>query len=242
MTATTLIVPGLNSSGSAHWQSWFETQIPDAVRVIQGDWKRADLAAWSGRVRREISRRSGPILIAAHSFGALAAVQAAEDYRERIAGVLLVAPADPEKFGVAAALPEGRLGFPATIVASSDDPWLSIDRALALAVRWGANLVDIGNAGHINADSGYGPWPVGLALLGQLAGQRALGTQAYDESRDLIRSSDRPLVPHEAAADALSRRDRRVGAVRGPRPDFQYTIADDVRGFVAKGRSARATT
>src|SRR5690606_24546177 len=95
---TTLIIPGLNSSGSAHWQTWFETRIPDAIRVIQADWKRANLPEWASRVRREISRRPGPLLIAAHSFGALAAVQAAEDYRERIVGALLVAPADPEKF------------------------------------------------------------------------------------------------------------------------------------------------
>lgn len=185
----TLIVPGLNSSGSAHWQSWFEAQIPDAIRVIQADWKRANLPEWSSRVRREISRRPGPVLIAAHSFGALAAVQAAEDYRERIAGVLLVAPADPDKFGVADALPPGRVGFPATIVASSNDPWLSIDGAVALAVRWGAKLVDLGQAGHINAESGYGPWPFGLALLRQLVGEQDLVRDwpHHSASGDLIR-------------------------------------------------------
>ena len=40
---TTLIIPGLNSSGLGHWQTWFETRLPDAVRVVQSDWKRADL-------------------------------------------------------------------------------------------------------------------------------------------------------------------------------------------------------
>lgn len=174
---TTLIVPGLNSSGSAHWQTWLEAQIPDAIRVIQADWKRANLPEWSSRVRREISRRSGPILIAAHSFGALAAVQAAEDYSERIVGALLVAPADPDKFGISDALPPGRLNFPATIVASSNDPWLGLDRALALAVRWGANLVDLGDAGHINAESGYGPWPFGLSLLRQLKGAQDVSSE-----------------------------------------------------------------
>jgi predicted alpha/beta hydrolase family esterase len=192
---TTLIIPGLNSSGSAHWQTWFEFQIPGAIRVIQADWKRANLPEWSSRVRREISRRPGPVLIAAHSFGALAAVQAAEDYRERIVGALLVAPADPEKFGVAEVLPDRPLGFPATIVASSNDPWLSIERARALAIRWSANLIDLGDAGHINADSGHGPWPFGLALLRQLVDQHALREQqalrsdSYARSNEVIRSS-----------------------------------------------------
>lgn len=169
---TTLIIPGLNSSGAAHWQTWFESQIPGALRVIQPDWKRANLAEWSSRVRRDISRHAGPILIAAHSFGALAAVQAAKDYSERIVGALLVAPADPEKFGVTDVLPDDPLGFPATIVASSNDPWLSFESALGLAKRWGANFVHLGNAGHINTESGYGPWPLGLALLRQLESQR----------------------------------------------------------------------
>lgn len=220
---TTLIVPGLNSSGSAHWQTWFESQIPDAIRVIQADWKRANLLEWSSRVRREITRRPGPLLIAAHSFGALAAIQAAEDHRERIAGALLVAPADPDKFGVSDALPAGRVGFPVTIVASSNDPWLNLGRAVALAIRWGANLVDLGEAGHINAESGYGPWPFGLTLLQQLAaGRESVGIESHSYGGELIRVSDQRVASHAAA--------------HRPRK-----IADDVSGFIAEIRDASAT-
>ena len=32
---TTLIVPGLHGSGHDHWQTWFERQIPDCIRVMQ---------------------------------------------------------------------------------------------------------------------------------------------------------------------------------------------------------------
>jgi predicted alpha/beta hydrolase family esterase len=191
---TTLIIPGLNSSGAAHWQTWLESQIPDVIRVIQPDWKRANLAEWSSRIRRDISRHAGPILIAAHSFGALAAVQAAEDYRERVVGALLVAPADPEKFGIADLLPDRPLGFPATIVASANDPWLSFDRALTLATRWGANFVDLGNAGHINAESGFGPWPLGLALLRQFEAQRPFRANRLSQARPGARP--RPETAH----------------------------------------------
>lgn len=166
---TTLFVPGLNSSGPLHWQSWLERQVPDAVRVIQSDWKKADLAEWSSRVRREISRQQGKVLIVAHSFGVLAAVQAAEDHREKIAGALLVAPADPAKFGVEDFLPSGPLGFAATLVGSTNDPWMSIESATRWSARWNAELVNIGQAGHINAESGYGAWPGGLKLLERLA-------------------------------------------------------------------------
>jgi len=53
----------------------------------------------------------------------------------------------------------------AVLVASRDDPWASLACTAYWADRWGSVLIDIGAAGHINADSGHGPWPRGLALL-----------------------------------------------------------------------------
>lgn len=165
---TTLIIPGLRSSGPAHWQSWLEHQVPGAVRVQQADWATANLADWASRVRLAISRTRGPIIVVAHSFGVLAAVQAASDHDHRIAGALLVAPADPDRFAVSELLPDGPLNFPAVVVGSTNDPWMSFDRVEAWAERWGADLINLGAAGHINADAGYGPWPEGLAVLERL--------------------------------------------------------------------------
>lgn len=176
MTASILIVPGLSSSGPAHWQTWFESELPHAVRVVQPDWKRPDLPEWSRHIRRAILRQRRSVLIAAHSFGALAALQAADDLSPHVAGLLLVAPADPDKFGVADVLPAHRLDVPATLVASTNDPWLAFERASVLADLWGARLVNLGAAGHVNAEAGYGPWPFGLGLLEQLKGEPALTT------------------------------------------------------------------
>jgi uncharacterized protein len=165
---TTLIVPGLKSSGPTHWQTWLERRVAGSVRVSQRDWNDPHLPVWAGRVRREIVRAVGPVFIAAHSFGALAAVQAASDHAERIGGVLLVAPADPESFRVAEFLPTKSLGFPTIVVASTNDPWMSLDSAARWAGLWGADLINLGEAGHINGESGFGPWPEGLALLERL--------------------------------------------------------------------------
>lgn len=213
---TTLIVPGLNSSGSAHWQTWFEQQIPGAIRVVQSDWKRADLPEWASRIRREISKREGPIVIVAHSFGVLAAVQAAEDHRHRIAGALLVAPADPEKFGVGDVLPQHALGFPTLVVASSNDPWLGIERAATLAATWSADFVNLGAAGHINAESGYGPWPGGLRLL-----QRVSGTSSAPHEKATIRDSHLPGV--------IGLRDAAGGPIADRYNPAPHKIADVVR-------------
>jgi predicted alpha/beta hydrolase family esterase len=39
------------------------------------------------------------------------------------------------------------------------------------AAAWGATLIDAGDAGHLNPDSGHGPWPEGLLLFARLLGQ-----------------------------------------------------------------------
>lgn len=186
---TTLIIPGLKSSGPEHWQSWFEQHIPGTVRVHQTDWATASLPDWSSRVRLAISRTPGRIIVVAHSFGVLAAVQAASDHDDRIAGALLVAPADPAKFGVSDMLPNTPLNFPAVVVGSTNDPWMTIERAAFWADRWGADLVNLGAAGHINADAGFGPWPEGLALLERL--RRAADFRASHA----LKSEHRTRVP-----------------------------------------------
>lgn len=198
--STTLIVPGLKSSGPAHWQTWFEQHIPGSVRVIQRDWNDPHLPDWSSRVRRDISRTAGQIFIVAHSFGVLAAVQAANDYATRISGALLVAPADPDKFGVAEYVPNTRLPFPSVLVASTTDHWMTLERAAHFAGLWGSDLVNLGAAGHINAESGFGPWPEGLALQERL--RRGAEFRAANE----VRAQPRHTSPWRSRSALAGRR------------------------------------
>ena len=65
-------------------------------------------------------------------------------------------------------MPRRLLPFPSILVASSNDPFLSMERARELAHVWGSRLVDIGPAGHINGDSGLADWPEGKRLLRHL--------------------------------------------------------------------------
>lgn len=166
--AEILIVPGLRNSGAAHWQTWFGEQLPNTRRVEQNDWGKADLSVWAARVRDAIDAASEPVWIVAHSFGCLASVTAAFVRQEKIRGALLVAPADPHRFGEPTALLEERLTFPSLVVASSNDPWVKDSIARQWADIWGSDFLNIGDAGHINVDSGHGPWPQGLQLFKEL--------------------------------------------------------------------------
>jgi predicted alpha/beta hydrolase family esterase len=90
-----------------------------------------------------------------------------------------VAPADPDKFGVAELLPALALPCPSILVSSTNDPWMSGASAAAWAGRWGSELVDGGRLGHINADSGLGDWPFGADLLHRLADRAHNGRLAF---------------------------------------------------------------
>ncbi|MFL6543682.1 MAG: RBBP9/YdeN family alpha/beta hydrolase, partial [Candidatus Udaeobacter sp.] len=67
-----------------------------------------------------------------------------------------------------APIPLLRLRFRTIVVASSDDPYVTLSRARTFATAWGSDFVIIGEAGHINSDSGVDDWPEGLALLNTL--------------------------------------------------------------------------
>ena len=159
-----LIIPGLHDSGPAHWQSWLQQQYRDSVRVVQRDASHADLQRWADRIHSTLDRAGGSSdewIAVAHSFCVLAlARHLAEHPDSPIRQALLVAPAEPDKFGVAELLPHHRLAVPSTLIASQNDPWMSAASALRWAGRWGSSFINLGQVGHINTESGFGPFPL----------------------------------------------------------------------------------
>jgi predicted alpha/beta hydrolase family esterase len=175
-----LVVPGLHDSGPQHWQSLWLRRYPHFERVTQDDWERPDLLAWSARLDQVRARQAGddsrPVLLVAHSFGCLTAAHSLARDPGGVAGALLVAPADPDKFNVAAALPRRALSCPSIMIGSGNDPWMSPLHAALWARRWSSRLLDAGLVGHINAESALGDWPFGqrqLYALAKLARQLA---------------------------------------------------------------------
>jgi uncharacterized protein len=172
---TTLILPGLNGSGPAHWQRWWLGQDRDARLVEQHDWERPELGAWLNTAALALEAWPGAILVA-HSLACALVAHLADTRPDlSIGGALLVAPADvddrlrtPIEAESFAPLPLERLPFPAIVVGSSNDPYVSIGRAMLFAYSWGARFVHLRDSGHINAESGFGPWTDGLRLAKRL--------------------------------------------------------------------------
>ena len=164
-----LVIPGLHGSGEAHWQTWLQAHFKRSRRVEQDDWREPDLARWSARIARTLAAEpAAPWVAVAHSFGCLALAhhlaQRGDKAASGIAAALLVAPAEPSRFGVDDRLPHRGLGVPATLLASDTDPWMSAASATQWARRWRCGLINLGDAGHINVDAGFGPLPVAKKL------------------------------------------------------------------------------
>lgn len=171
--ADILIVPGLNNSGPGHWQTRWEEKLSTARRVEQKDWDRPDHADWVATIASAVNGSAKPVILIAHSLGALAAIHAAPRFTPgKTAGAFLVAPpseewmrAHPLDLGGFETHPRDPLPFPALMVGSRNDPHADYAATEDLAFALGANMLDAGEAGHINLDSGHGPWPEGLMSL-----------------------------------------------------------------------------
>jgi uncharacterized protein len=173
--ADILFVPGLGGSGPDHWQTRWESKLSTGRRIEQEDWEQPSLAKWTQRIAEEVARsgESGrPVVLITHSLGSLAAVHAAPLLQGRVAGAYLIAPpcdaiiaAQPQIDQAFAPAPMSPLPFASVLVASRNDPYAPLADSEAKARAWGSAFVDAGDAGHINTDSGHGPWPEGLMRL-----------------------------------------------------------------------------
>ena len=175
MKPRVLIVPGWGDSGPGHWQTLWETGSSDVQRVVQRDWLFPIRSEWVATLSAAIRAADGPVVLAAHSLGCLA-VAHLRDGGLPVRGALLVAPPDVERPDYPPVsegftpIPRERLPFPSVLVASRTDPFIAFERSRELATAWGSRLVDAGDRGHVNADAGLGPWPLGERLLDELRG------------------------------------------------------------------------
>ena len=171
-----LLLPGWQNSGPGHWQTrWAQDQ--GHQRVEQADWLWPRRGDWMVQLEEALLADDRPALLVAHSLGChlVAAWAGHSQHTGRVLGALLVAPPDIERADLPpqvqgwAPIQRRPLPFASTAVLSADDPYCAPERGLLLAADWGSQIVTLGRAGHINADSGLGSWPEGLGLLDDLA-------------------------------------------------------------------------
>jgi predicted alpha/beta hydrolase family esterase len=166
------ILPGLGNSGPQHWQTHFEHSGANFHRINQQEWDAPVCDDWINTIDATLSNYDlSTIVLIGHSLGCVTIAHWAARFNKIIKGAMLVAPSDIENpvytFPAVgfAPIPQQKIHFKTIVVASTDDPWVSIERANFFADNWGSQLINIGNAGHINADAGFGKWDEGLEIL-----------------------------------------------------------------------------
>lgn len=172
-----LILPGMGGGGPDIWYARWEAKLAAARRVEQRDFDRPVLREWEERIADAVAACTRPVVLVGHSMGAVAGCLVAPDL-PNIAAAMFVAPASPRVIrtmdGVDPAFArfaQRRIAFPALLVASRNDPYATYEESTERASALGATLVDAGESGHLNVESGHGPWPEGLMRFAHFLGQ-----------------------------------------------------------------------
>lgn len=181
-----VIVHGYEGSGPGHWQRWLYDELrarrtPVAFPELPSP-AAPDKDAWVAALDAVIAPATSPVTLVCHSLGcwaldhwlAAGAPNAGAARASRVRAALLVSPPSPllpfepvESFLPPPRRRECWAPFAArTLVVGSDDDDYASDGEIADVARaLGTAYRIIPGAGHINVDSGYGPWPFALDWL-----------------------------------------------------------------------------
>jgi hypothetical protein len=162
-----LILHGYEGNGPDHWQSWLAGRLRAAGHDVAYPELPApfepDLGAWLDVVAAE--RRDGDVVVC-HSLACLLWLHHRARGGAEAARVLLVAPPGPsapqETPALAGFYPvplDPPLAAGARLVCADDDPYCPEDAREVYARPLGIDADLIPGGGHLNPDSGYGPWP-----------------------------------------------------------------------------------
>jgi len=179
--ATVLIVPGLREHVAEHWQTLLEARLSKVRSVPPLETDKLDCMARVRAIQQQLEQIDGPVILVAHSAGVLMVAHWAAHYSRPIKGALLAAPPDldatwpanypsPETLRSNGwdPLPKAPLPFRSLVAASTNDHLASLDAATRLAQGWGAELLNLGNVGHLNPAAGFGDWPMAEELILEL--------------------------------------------------------------------------
>lgn len=175
--ADILLVPGYGETPADHWMTRWRAKMPSARLIDLPNRFRPVRKAWVETLEEAVNGAGRPVVLVGHSLGVNTIVHAARTLpKGAVRGAFLVAPTDLARespkpafdVGDFLPLPRGPLPFPSRVIASRTDPHCAFETARDWAQAWGAHFQDAGESGHLNHESGHGPWPEGLMTFAYL--------------------------------------------------------------------------
>ncbi|WP_095944523.1 alpha/beta hydrolase [Pseudomonas sp. ACN8] len=179
--ATILIVPGLREHVAEHWQTLLAARLSNVRSVAPLTTDKLDCMARVRAIQHELEQIDGPVILVAHSAGVLMVAHWAAHYSRPIKGALLAAPPDldavwPSNYPSSETLrsqgwnplPQSPLPFRSIVAGSTNDHLASLAAVTRMAQGWGAELLNLGDVGHLNPAAGFGHWQQAEALILEL--------------------------------------------------------------------------
>ncbi|RYL89790.1 alpha/beta fold hydrolase [Sporolactobacillus sp. THM7-4] len=169
-----LILHGLGGSGEGHWQRWLYNELKKRNKSVFfpqfSGQDRPVKEIWLEQLNHVIGSipETDPLVVVTHSLGCILWIHyAAQAARRRVKRAILVSP--PSQY---LSISEIRNFFPlpetkdslataadkTMFVMSANDPYLP-QQAVSQYFEYGVPCVILPGMGHINVESGWGPWP-----------------------------------------------------------------------------------
>jgi len=174
--ADILIIPGFQGSPEGHWQHGWAKKMANARIVEQKNWNKPKLDKWVDAVHQQIMLATRPVVLVGHSLGVTTIAHLGSRLTDsKVVGALLVVGPDidgnpdvPKEILNFGPVPRDPLPFPSSYIASSNDPYCSVEAAAEMAAAWGSAFNNAGELGHVNPEAGFGAWPEGLMAFANL--------------------------------------------------------------------------
>jgi hypothetical protein len=169
MKKKVLLLHGWGGSDFPHWQSWLASELAKdygSVSFLEfSDFDFPSLETWKRELKKELLEFK-PDIVICHSLANTLWFHLCNDGDiDAVQKLYLVAPpsmsCDIEelKSFFPVKTPDDIKAKETLLITSTNDPYMSVDEAHELKEKLGVPMEMLKDAGHINADSGFGEWP-----------------------------------------------------------------------------------
>jgi predicted alpha/beta hydrolase family esterase len=169
MKQKVLLLHGWGGSDNPHWQSWLASEIAKEygkvsfLKFSDFDFPKKDI--WKEELLKELDDFK-PDIVICHSLANILWFHLCnEEKLSEVKKLFLVAPPSLEH-----EIKEVKSFFPikapinlnakeVLLICSTNDPYMDIQEAKSLQKKLNVEMEVLKDAGHLNANSGFGPWP-----------------------------------------------------------------------------------
>ena len=168
MNRKVLILHGWGGSDFPHWQSWLAGEIAKDYGKVSflkfSDFDFPSFDIWRNELKKELQEFKPDIVVCHSLANTLWFHLCNEGSLDEVEKLYIIAPPslkcniDELKSFFPLDMPTNPHAKETTMVVSTDDPYITINEAQELKKSLKAKINILQNAGHINADSGFGKW------------------------------------------------------------------------------------